>query len=97
LVAPADLVTAAAEAARPGYAAKGVHLTAHADAGLPPVSADADRIGQVLAGLLAIARAIISVQPTATARKPGLAAPVATRVATRMVAITSMGMVQAPA
>jgi signal transduction histidine kinase len=52
-VAPVGLVTAAAEAARPGYAAKGVRLTAHAGDGLPPVSVDCDRIGQVLAGLLA--------------------------------------------
>jgi len=52
-VAPADLVTAAVEAARPGYGAKGVRLAAHADAGLPDISADPDRIGQVLAVLLA--------------------------------------------
>jgi two-component system, OmpR family, sensor histidine kinase BaeS len=52
-VPPGDLVASAAEAARPGYAAKGVHLTARADAGLPGVSADPDRIGQALAGLLA--------------------------------------------
>jgi signal transduction histidine kinase len=53
MVAPADLVAGAAEAAQPGYAVKGVRLTARADGGLPPVSADPDRIGQVLAGLLA--------------------------------------------
>jgi signal transduction histidine kinase len=52
-VAPGDLVTAAAGAARPGYDARGVGLAAHADAGLPDISADPDRIGQVLAGLLA--------------------------------------------
>jgi signal transduction histidine kinase len=51
-VAPADLVTSAVEAARPGYAAKGVRLTARPDDGLPRVSADPDRIGQVLSGLL---------------------------------------------
>jgi signal transduction histidine kinase len=52
-VAPGGLVTAAVDAARPGYDAKGVHLTARAGVGLPDISADPDRIGQVLAGLLA--------------------------------------------
>ncbi len=52
-VAPAGLVTAAAEAARPGYDARGVRLAAQAGAGLPDISADPDRIGQVLTGLLA--------------------------------------------
>jgi signal transduction histidine kinase len=52
-VAPGDLVTAAIEAALPGYEAKGVWLTARAEAGLPDVSADPDRMGQVIAGLLA--------------------------------------------
>jgi signal transduction histidine kinase len=52
-VAPGDLVTAAVAAARPGYDAKGVHLAARVADGLPEISADPDRIGQVLAGLLA--------------------------------------------
>lgn len=52
-VSPGGLVTAAVDGARPGYDAKGVHLTAHAGGGLPDISADPDRIGQVLAGLLA--------------------------------------------
>lgn len=52
-VAPGDLVTAAVEAARPGYDVRGVCLTARVSDGLPDISADPDRIGQVLAGLLA--------------------------------------------
>ena len=52
-VAPGELVAAAVTAARPGYGAKGVCLTGRAEAGLPDISADPDRIGQVLAGLLA--------------------------------------------
>ncbi len=52
-VSPGGLVTAVVDAARPGYDAKGVHLTARAGGGLPDISADPDRIGQVLAGLLA--------------------------------------------
>jgi signal transduction histidine kinase len=51
--APGDLVTAAVTAARPAFDAKGVRLTAQVASGLPDVSADPDRIGQVLAGLLA--------------------------------------------
>jgi signal transduction histidine kinase len=48
-----DLVTAAVEAARPDYDARGVCLAARTSDGLPEISADQDRIGQVLAGLLA--------------------------------------------
>ena len=53
MVAPGDLVTAAVEAARPGYDARGVCLMARVTDGLPDISADPDRIGQALAGLLA--------------------------------------------
>jgi signal transduction histidine kinase len=52
---PADasqLVSAAIEAARPGYDAKGVQLAARLSAGLPGLAADPDRLAQVLAGLL---------------------------------------------
>jgi signal transduction histidine kinase len=52
-IASADLVTTAAEAARPGYDARGVRLTTRVTESLPDISADPDRIGQVLAGLLA--------------------------------------------
>ncbi len=52
-VTPGELVTAAVEAARPGYDARGVRLTARVADGLPDISADPDRIDQVLAGLLA--------------------------------------------
>ncbi|GIF16335.1 sensor histidine kinase [Actinoplanes teichomyceticus] len=51
-VAPADLLDAAVLAARARYAAKGVGLHEHAAPGLPRVSADPQRIGQVLANLL---------------------------------------------
>jgi signal transduction histidine kinase len=51
-VAPAALVAAAVAAARSRYAAKGVRLYEQCVSGLPLVSTDPDRIGQVLANLL---------------------------------------------
>ena len=51
-VVPADLVTAAVEAARPSFTSKGVGLAARVEPGTPPVLADADRLHEVLANLL---------------------------------------------
>ena len=51
-VAPADLLAAAAEAARPSFAAKGVGLDVEHETRLPRVAVDADRIAEVLANLL---------------------------------------------
>jgi signal transduction histidine kinase len=51
-VDPAELVRSALAAARPRYAAKGVELSDRIAAGLPAVSADPDRLGQVLGNLL---------------------------------------------
>ncbi len=50
--APEDLVRAAAAAANPAYAAKGVYLQVDTAARAPAVVVDRDRIGQVLANLL---------------------------------------------
>jgi two-component system, OmpR family, sensor histidine kinase BaeS len=50
---PDKLITAAVQAARPPYTAKNVKLTAKLPPGLPQVMADPDRIGEVLANLLA--------------------------------------------
>ncbi len=50
--APGELASFAAEVARPRYEAKGVELTVFVDDDLPPVSADRDRLGQVLGNLL---------------------------------------------
>jgi signal transduction histidine kinase len=52
-LAPNDIVTSAVTAAHAGYEAKGVELTTAPAAGLPGLSADPERLGQVLAGLLA--------------------------------------------
>jgi signal transduction histidine kinase len=52
-VDPAALVTRAIQAAEPAYAAKDVALQANTDHGLPQVSVDPDRLGEVLANLLA--------------------------------------------
>ena len=49
---PGSLLGAACEAAAPRYAAKGVALQRGPSRPCPPVLADADRIGQVLANLL---------------------------------------------
>jgi two-component system, OmpR family, sensor histidine kinase BaeS len=46
------LVSAAIQAARPGYDAKSVELAAPLAVGLPQLTADPDRLAQVLAGLL---------------------------------------------
>jgi signal transduction histidine kinase len=46
------LVAAAVQAAQPSFAAKGVALDAHVQERLPAVTADADRVGEVLANLL---------------------------------------------
>jgi signal transduction histidine kinase len=51
-VDPGVLVTRAIQAAEPAYAAKGVALHASVDQALPPVSADSDRLGEVLGNLL---------------------------------------------
>jgi signal transduction histidine kinase len=51
-VDPAVLVTRAIQAAEPAFAAKGVALQAGVDRGLPKVSVDPDRLGEVLANLL---------------------------------------------
>ncbi|MEX2645893.1 MAG: ATP-binding protein [Gaiellaceae bacterium] len=51
-VKPAALVEAAALAAEPRYAAKGVALGANAEGHLPEIEVDLDRIGEVLANLL---------------------------------------------
>lgn len=48
----ADLVGAAVAAARPGYTAKGVTLAQAVTADLPELSADVERMGQVLGNLL---------------------------------------------
>ena len=50
---PDQLVSAAVQAAQPAYTAKQVTLTAKLQPHLPPVMADPDRIGEVLANLLA--------------------------------------------
>lgn len=50
--APEDLVSAAVAAGEPQYTARGVTLTAQLAPGLPPVDADPQRLGQVLANLL---------------------------------------------
>jgi len=52
-VDPAVLVTRAIQAAEPAYAAKGVTLQASVDRRLAQVRVDVDRIGEVLANLLA--------------------------------------------
>lgn len=51
-VQPAVLVEAAAGAAGPAFAAKGVELQTRLDSELPALHIDADRIGEVLANLL---------------------------------------------
>src|SRR5512132_168588 len=51
-VDPGALVTRAVQAAEPAFAAKGVALQADVDRGLPTVSVDPDRLGEVLANLL---------------------------------------------
>jgi len=51
-LAPAAIVAEAAQAAGPAYAAKDVALETAPDDDLPPVAADGDRIGEVLANLL---------------------------------------------
>jgi signal transduction histidine kinase len=71
-MASGDLVTAAVTAARAGYDAKGVRLTAHVVGVLPDVSADPDRIGQVLAGLLA--NALRHTPPGGSVRAAAIAA-----------------------
>jgi two-component system, OmpR family, sensor histidine kinase BaeS len=50
---PDRLITTAVQAAQAAYTAKGVTLTANLQPGLPHVTADPDRIGEVLANLLA--------------------------------------------
>lgn len=52
-VSPDDLVTAAVEAARPGYDQRGVKLATRLAPSLPGLTADPGRLGQVLAGLVA--------------------------------------------
>lgn len=52
-IAPGQVVKAAIAGARPGFTAKDVDLTGHVTAELPRIVADPDRMGQVLAGLLA--------------------------------------------
>jgi signal transduction histidine kinase len=51
-VDPGALVTRAVQAAQPAYQAKGVTLTAGVDRSLPLVSADPERLGEVLDNLL---------------------------------------------
>lgn len=51
-VLPAELLHRAADAARERYAAGGVTLRVEPEHGLPPVTVDPDRFGQVLANLL---------------------------------------------
>jgi signal transduction histidine kinase len=51
-VAANDLVAAAVQAARPGYDSQGVKLTTRLADRLPGLTADPDRLAQVLAGLL---------------------------------------------
>jgi signal transduction histidine kinase len=51
-VALNEIVTAAVAAAQPGYSEKGVNLTYHLAAGLPDVTADPERVTQVLTNLL---------------------------------------------
>jgi two-component system sensor histidine kinase BaeS len=51
-VQPAAVVTAAADAAAEAYEAKGVHLVTDIADGLPELSLDPERIGQVLGNLL---------------------------------------------
>jgi len=51
-VDPRVLVAAAVQAAEPSFSAKGVALHARVDHGLPEVSVDPDRIGEVLGNLL---------------------------------------------
>jgi signal transduction histidine kinase len=51
-IPPRQLVEAARTAAAPGYADKGVRLSADTDGELPPVQVDPDRLGEVLANLL---------------------------------------------
>jgi two-component system sensor histidine kinase BaeS len=49
---PATLITAAVQAAQAAYTAKQVILAARIDRHLPQITADPDRIGEVLANLL---------------------------------------------
>lgn len=51
-VSASEIVTAAVHAARPGYDNRGVTLTTQLAPGLPGLTADPDRLAQVLAGLL---------------------------------------------
>ena len=51
-IPPRQLVEVARAAAAPGYADKGVQLTAESDGELPQVQVDPDRLGEVLANLL---------------------------------------------
>jgi signal transduction histidine kinase len=51
-VDPGALVARAVQAAQPAYQAKGVSLKTSLDRPLPPVSADPDRLGEVLDNLL---------------------------------------------
>ena len=51
-VDPAELVRSAVAAAEPAYAAKGVLLREDTPAELPPLAADAERMGEVLGNLL---------------------------------------------
>jgi NtrC-family two-component system sensor histidine kinase KinB len=51
-VPPEELLRAAAEAARPRAEDKGLTLALEVPPGLPPVAADADRLGHALANLL---------------------------------------------
>ena len=52
-LAPGALIEAAILAARPSFAEKGVRLEPRVDADLPQVHVDPDRMGEVLANLLA--------------------------------------------
>jgi two-component system sensor histidine kinase BaeS len=51
-VGPAEIVDSAVAAARPHYADRGVRLVTEVQAGLPPLVADPDRIGQALTNVL---------------------------------------------
>jgi len=72
-VAPSQLVTNAVAAARPGYDAKHVELSARFSGQPPELSADPDRMAQVLAGLLsnALRHTPAGGQVTVTAQPAG--------------------------
>ena len=78
-VAPNQVVATAVRAARPGYDSKGVHLTARLADDLPELTADPERLTQVVDGLLsnALRHTPAGGQVTVTTRTAGPHAQIA--------------------